>query len=258
MNAQDTARRAIGLLDLTDLNEDCTHEAIDALCERAVTPHGLVAAICIWPRFVSHARRQLNEAIPIATVVNFPHGGTDVEIVRVETEQALRDGAAEIDLVLPYEAFREGDRVAAEGMVRTIREVVPPAPRGTLKVILETGELADERLVREVSRLAIGAGADFIKTSTGKVETNATPETARIMLEEIAAHARGGGRRDVGFKPAGGIRTTADAAEYLALADRIMGPDWAGPRTFRFGASGVLADLLATLDGGTAEVSEGY
>ena len=254
MTPKDIARRAIGLLDLTDLNEDCTHEAIDALCERAVTPHGLVAAICIWPRFVSHARRQLNEAIPIATVVNFPHGGTDVEIVRVETEQALRDGAAEIDLVLPYEAFREGDRVAAEGMVRTIREVVPPAPRGTLKVILETGELGDERLVREASRLAIGAGADFIKTSTGKVETNATPETARIMLEEIAAS----GRRDVGFKPAGGIKTTADAGEYLALADRIMGPDWVSARTFRFGASGVLADLLATLEGGRAEVAEGY
>lgn len=252
-----TARRAIGLLDLTNLDGDCTHEAIDALCERAVTPHGPVAAICIWPRFVSHARGRLNGAIPIATVVNFPHGGTDVEITRVETVQALRDGAAEIDLVLPYEAFAEGDRAAAEAMVRAIRAVVPPAPQGTLKVILETGELRDEEPIRDASRLAIAAGADFIKTSTGKVAVNATPETARIMLEEIAA-AGGEGGRTVGFKPAGGIRSTADAAEYLALADRIMGPRWAAPATFRFGASSVLADLLATLDGGTAEVGEGY
>ena len=250
MTPEQTARRAIGLLDLTDLNEDCTHEAIDRLCERAVTPHGLVAAICIWPRFVSHARGRLNRSIPIATVVNFPHGGTDAEITRVETEQAVRDGAAEIDLVLPYEAFAAGDRAAAHGMVRTIREVTP----GTLKVIVETGELGDERLIRDASQLAIGAGADFIKTSTGKVAQNATPAVARVMLEEIAAS----GRRDVGFKPAGGIRTTADAGEYLALADGIMGPDWASPRTFRFGASGVLADLLATLDGGTAEANDGY
>ena len=251
---EQTARRAIGLLDLTDLNEDTNHEAIDRLCERAVTPHGTVAAICIWPRFVSHARGRLNGSIPIATVVNFPHGGTDAEITRVETEQAVRDGAAEIDLVLPYEAFAQGERAVAEGMVRAIRDVTP----GTLKVILETGELDDERLVREASRLAIEAGADFIKTSTGKVAVNATPETARIMLEEIAAHAERTGRRNVGFKPAGGIRTTADAGEYLALADRIMGPDWVGPGTFRFGASGVLADLLATLDGGTAAVADGY
>ena len=250
MTPEDTARRAIGLLDLTNLNDDCTLGDIDALCERAITPHGAVAAICIWPRFVSHARARLNADIAVATVVNFPHGGTDTEITRVETVQAVRDGADEIDLVLPYEAYLEGDREAAERMVRMIREVVPRR----LKVILETGELKEERSIREASRLAIAAGADFIKTSTGKVAANATPQAARVMLEEIAAS----GRRDVGLKPAGGIRTTADAAQYLALADRIMGPDWVSARTFRFGASGVLADLLAVLEGGSAKVGEGY
>ena len=249
-NREDTARRAIALLDLTNLNDDCTHEAIDALCERAVTPHGHVAAICIWPRFISHARRQLNEAVRVATVVNFPHGGLDVEIVRVETAEALRDGADEIDLVLPYDAFLEGDRAAAVRMVEAIRETAGDA---TLKVIIETGELKSEAAIREASRLAIEAGADFIKTSTGKVEVNATPEAARLMLEEIAAS----GKR-VGFKPAGGIKTTEDAGSYLALADEILGDDWATPATFRFGASGVLDDLLAALDGGRAETKAGY
>ena len=248
------ARRALPLVDLTDLGSDCTHEAIDRLCERAVTPRGTVAAICIWPRFVSHAHSRLAGALPIATVVNFPEGGTNSEITVVETRQALRDGAAEIDLVMPYEAFKEGDRAVAERMLRAVREEVSANGGALLKVILETGELGDERLIREASRLAIGCGADFIKTSTGKVRENATLESARFMLEEIA----GSRSLNVGFKPAGGIRTTEDAGAYLALADRIMGEGWAGPRTFRFGASGVLDDLLAAMDGGTAGASADY
>ena len=134
------------------------------------------------------------------------------------------------------------------------REAVPcgqqhlhrrPIPGATLKVILETGELRDTGLIEHTSILAIAEGADFIKTSTGKVKLNATPETARIMLEAIA-----GSDRPVGLKPAGGIRTVEDAAEYLALADEIMGAGWATPESFRFGASGVLDVILATLDGG--------
>ena len=260
------ASRALPLVDLTDLSADCTHADIDRLCERAVTPRGTVAAICIWPRFVSHARTRLDGVLPIATVVNFPEGAANDELTVVETRQALRDGASEIDLVLPYEAFREGDRAAAARMVRAVgaeveaaaklpgADTLPGGGARLLKVILETGELRDEVLIRQASQLAIECGADFIKTSTGKVEENATPRTARIMLQELKTS----GRRDVGFKPAGGIKTTADAGEYLALADRIMGPDWVSARTFRFGASGVLADLLATLEGGRAEVAEGY
>ena len=255
MNRAETAARALSLVDLTNLNGDCTHEDIDRLCDRAITPRGAVAAVCIWPRFVSHAHSRLGGTVPIATVVNFPDGGTHSEITVVETRQAVRDGAAEIDLVLPYGAFAEGDRATAERMVRAVREEVS-AQNGDalLKVILETGELKSEALIREASRLAIECGADFIKTSTGKVAENATLRSAEIVLEEIAAS----GRRDVGFKPAGGIRTTEDAGAYLALADRIMGADWVSPRTFRFGASGVLDDLLAALEGDTAEVGAGY
>ena len=255
MDREAVARRALPLVDLTDLNADCTHESIDRLCERAITPRGAVAAICIWPRFVSHARTRLDGAVPIATVVNFPEGGTNDEITVVETRQALRDGAAEIDLVLPYEAFRDGDRAAAARTVRAVGgEVEAAEGERLLKVILETGELRDEQLIREASRLAIECGADFIKTSTGKVAENATLESARIMLEEIASSRS----LNIGFKPAGGIRTTEDAGAYLALADRIMGEGWATPRTFRFGASGVLDDLLAAMNGGAAENASSY
>ena len=245
------ARRALPLVDLTNLDAACAHGDIDALCERAVTPRGTVAAICIWPRFVSHARDRLGGAVPIATVVNFPDGGTNEDITAVETRQAIRDGAAEIDLVMPYRAFAEGDRAAASRTVRTVRAEVPDDR--LLKVILETGELREEPFIRDASRLAIECGADFIKTSTGKVAENATLRAARIMLEEIRASGE-----TVGFKPAGGIRSVEDAAAYLALADEIMGADWTGPRTFRFGASGLLDDLLAAMDGGAAPSATSY
>ena len=243
------AAKAIGLLDLTNLNEDCTAADIENLCRRAVTPHGKVAAICIWKEHIPQAKALLRDSgIRIATVVNFPHGGTDVDTVLAETRQAIADGADEIDLVLPYRALMAGAEGVATYMVKAVRKVC--GRKALLKVILETGELGDEKLIRKASRLAIDAGADFIKTSTGKVAVNATPETAEIMLKVIRKH---GSRHKTGFKPAGGIRTTADAAAYLDLARNIMGKNWAKPRTMRFGASGVLADLLATLDGAESE-----
>jgi len=118
-----------------------------------------------------------------------------------------------------------------------VRAVVPPGK--TLKTILETGELKTPALIRAAARIAIGTGADIIKTSTGKTEVSATPEAVRLMLEEIRASGR-----QVGLKPSGGIRTADDARAYLALADEIMGEGWARPETFRFGASGLLDALL--------------
>jgi deoxyribose-phosphate aldolase len=224
------ARRALASLDLTDLNDDCDAAAIARLCGRAVTAHGPVPAVCIWPRFIAQAKPLLaGTGVKIATVVNFPGGDEPPEKVEADIRAALADGADEIDLVLPYRALIAGP------------------PGATLKVILETGELRDPGLIEHAARLAIGGGADFIKTSTGKVETNATPEAARIMLGVIA-----GSDRPVGFKPAGGIRTVEDAAEYLALADEFMGTGWATAASFRFGASGVLDAILATLDGEAA------
>jgi deoxyribose-phosphate aldolase len=133
-------------------------------------------------------------------------------------------------------------------MVAAIREICGGA---TLKTILETGELADPGFVRAAADAALAGGADFLKTSTGKVRVNATPEAARILLDAIRASGR-----PAGLKAAGGVRTTADAGVYLGLCDEIMGPGWATPARFRIGASGVLAALLATLDGSGAPAAE--
>lgn len=250
------AGRALGLVDLTNLNDDCTADAITALCKRAVTRHGTVAAVCIWPRFVAQAAGELSgTGVKVATVVNFPEGGTETAEVVAETEQAIRDGADEIDLVMPYRAFLDGRKGFAEEQIIRVKAVIP-AP-AILKVILETGELKDPLLIHLASEIAIGAGADFIKTSTGKVAVNATLEAAEIMLTAID-EARRVRDRHVGFKAAGGIKTVGDAGAYLAVADGILGHNWVSAATFRFGASGLLDALVGTLDGTDAKAGEGY
>jgi deoxyribose-phosphate aldolase len=246
-----TAQRALRCLDLTELSETCSEHAVDDLCARALTPHGPVAAICIWPQFVGRARAPLQGTpVAIATVVNFPAGAEDVDRVTEDVNEALGDGAQEIDLVLPYEAVRRGDLDAASEMVAAVRDVVDQGR--LLKVILETGQLADPRLIETASRIAIDGGADFIKTSTGKTAISATPEAVEIMLNAIKQSGR-----PVGLKPSGGIRTLADAALYLDLADRIMGPGWATPRTFRIGASSLYDSLVAAIEGRTGKLTVG-
>ena len=243
------ARLALSCLDLTNLNDDCSPADIDNLCARAFTSHGHVAAVCIWPEFVKQASELLSGApVRVATVVNFPTGGEDLDSVVAETEIAVAQGANEIDLVMPYRRIAD-DPDSVYGLVAATRRA---AGKALLKVILETGELKDDGLIRKASDIAVEAGADFLKTSTGKVPVNATPEAARIMLSVIADH---GG--DIGFKPAGGIRTLDDANVYLDLAAEALGPDWATPRTFRFGASSLLDNLLAVLEGRSGGESGG-
>ncbi|WP_316014809.1 deoxyribose-phosphate aldolase [Roseobacter sp. HKCCA0434] len=246
------AARALACLDLTNLNEDCTEEDVRALCARAQTPHGPTGAICIWPQFVSLAKPLLaGTGIRIATVVNFPSGMEDADTVIGMTETAVADGADEIDMVIPWPKLIEGHPQEAAAMVRRVRK---SADGAEVKAILETGMLADPGLIRSAAEQAIEGGAHFIKTSTGKVPVNATLTSARIMLEAI----RDSGE-EVGFKPAGGVKSTQDAADYLALCDEIMGEGWATPATFRIGASGVLDALLATLDGADEpQTGEGY
>lgn len=235
------ARRILGLLDLTDLGDSCTVDDVESLCRRAVTPHGSVAAVCIWPRFVRTAVEQLADTgVRVATVVNFPTGDEMVDAVVSSTRQALDDGADEIDLVLPYRAFLAGDSKRVVAMLDGVREVVPASKH--LKVILETGELVTDHHVMDAARIAIAHGADFVKTSTGKTEVSATPHAVRSILEVIAESDR-----PVGLKPSGGIRTLAAAREYLKLADDVMGPSWATSETFRFGASGLLDAVLEAL-----------
>lgn len=236
---------ALSLLDLTNLKDDCTPQAIVELCAKAQTIYGHTAAICIWPRFVAQAREILgaDSSVRIATVVNFPSGELSIAEVVAETLGAIADGANEIDLVIPYKKLMAGDESAVTEMVEAVRTAC--GERALLKVILETGELRDAGLIRRASELAIAAGADFIKTSTGKVATNATLEAADIMLLAIRDS-----RRKVGFKPAGGVSSVADAALYLRHARTIMGDDWVMPSTFRFGASGLLDDILSILGEG--------
>ena len=251
-DARTIAARALALTDLTDLGDAATEAGARALCARAVTAHGSVAAVCLWPRFVAVAKVALaGSGVRIATVVNFPEGGEDTLAVEAETARAIADGADEIDLVMAWRAFLDTRPGFAETQILRIKRIC--AGRALLKVILETGEIGDAVRIRAAADLALGAGADFVKTSTGKVAINATPEAAEILLE--AVRDRG---RPAGVKVAGGIRTLADAATYLDLADRIMGPEWASPATFRFGASGLLDALIATLDGTTAGATAGY
>ncbi|HYG87439.1 MAG TPA: deoxyribose-phosphate aldolase [Azospirillum sp.] len=235
------ARRAIALLDLTSLNDDDTDKSVEALCKRAVTPVGPVAAVCVWPRFVKVAHKALKDSgVKVAAVVNFPSGEGDSATVAADTRAAVKAGADEIDVVLPYRAFIEGARTQPHKVLHACREACGEGV--TMKVILESGAFPDPDLLAWAGRDAIAAGADFLKTSTGKTAPAATLEAAALLLYTI-----GQAGRPVGFKAAGGIRDAATAAAYLNLADTLMGPDWAKPETFRFGASGLLGSLLAVL-----------
>lgn len=239
-----TARRAISVLDLTSLNDDDTSEIIEALCNRAQTPVGNTAAVCVFAPFIETSWRALGQSgVKTATVVNFPKGGTNAQRVGDETADCIAKGADEIDLVLPYKAFLAGDTAIAADVLDATRTAC--GPMTTMKVILETGEFDDLSKVYDAARLAIKHGANFVKTSTGKVPVGATPQTAVAMLTAIR-DARDEDGAIAGFKASGGVKTTNDAALYLAIADEIMGDGWATPQTFRFGASGVLTDLLAT------------
>ena len=236
------ARRALAALDLTSLGEDDRPEAIEALCAAAAGPGGAPAAVCVSPEHIVTARRALDSRglplVRVATVANFPEGAADPARAARETRRAVAAGADEVDVVLPWRAWLAGDRDGARSLLAACREA---SAGRCLKVILETGELRDAAEIRAASRAALAAGADFLKTSTGKVAVNATPEAARVMLEVIREHGRGG------FKAAGGVRRLADAAPYFDLADSILGPDWADARHFRIGASALLGELRAAL-----------
>lgn len=245
---QALARRALPLVDLTSLNDGDDADSTAALCRRARLPiaAGLppVAAVCLWPSFVAQARDLLaGSGIKVATVVNFPGGSFPASKVVAQIDKALADGADEIDVVMPYHDL------ILHPYPTLAREVLAAARAAcgarTMKVILETGTLAKPALVEKAGRLALETGADFLKTSTGKTPVGATPGAARVLLDLCREAADQG--RTVGFKASGGIRDLDAVATYLDLADSICGPRWATPATFRFGASGLLDVLLATL-----------
>jgi deoxyribose-phosphate aldolase len=246
----EVARIALACLDLTSLNDDDSEARIAALCERAALRRlasgwrAPVAAVCVWPRFAKLARSLLPDSIGVAAVANFPAGASDLERAVRDTGEIVQAGAQEVDVVLPYRALLAGDSAACSALLAAVRRACGGL---VLKVILETGELREQALIEHAARLALEAGADFLKTSTGKTPLSATPLAAQAMLGVIGAHARA--HRDVGFKASGGIRSVADAAVYLDLVEAALGAPALVPARFRIGASALLADIEAVLDG---------
>lgn len=246
----------MGVLDLTTLEGTDTPERVEALCARAVRPierepsiH--VAAVCVYPNFVPVARDALGDApVKLAAVAGaFPSGQSPLHIRVAEAAWAAERGADEIDMVISRGELLAGRPESVEAEVAAIRDAIGPA---RLKVILETGELRTEAAIRAAcdAVLPLLRDGDFIKTSTGKIQPAATFEASAIMLEQMRTARKAGGA-DIGIKPAGGIRTTADARAYWSQALEAMrgidGWDQPNPARFRIGASSLLDALLGDL-----------
>ncbi|HEX5543291.1 MAG TPA: deoxyribose-phosphate aldolase [Micromonospora sp.] len=239
---------AIRMVDLTTLEGADTPGKVRALCTKALRPNPAdpscpsVAAICVYPSMVPVAADALRgSSVHLASVATaFPSGQAPLEVKLADTRAAVAAGADEIDMVINRGAFLSGRYRAVYDEIVAVKEACGDAH---LKVILETGELATYDNVRRASWLAMLAGADFIKTSTGKVPSAATLPVTLVMLEAVRDFRAATGRQ-VGVKPAGGIRTTKDAIRYLVLVNETVGDDWLHPDWFRFGASTLLNDLL--------------
>ncbi len=239
---------AIRTVDLTTLEGADTPGKVAAMCAKARRPDPQdpavppVAAVCVYPDLVEIARREVaGSTVAVASVATaFPSGRASLAVKLADTEDAVRAGADEIDMVIDRGAFLAGRYGQVFSEIRAVRAACGPAH---LKVILETGELATLDNVARASWLAMLAGADFIKTSTGKVSPASTPPVAQVMLSAVRDFEQVAGRQ-VGVKVAGGIRTAKDAIRYLVLVNETAGPRWLTPALFRIGASSLLNDLL--------------
>ena len=239
---------AISMVDLTTLEGQDTPGKVRALSAKAMHPDPAdptcpsVAAVCVYPDMVATAKRALgSSAVHVASVATaFPSGRAAMDVKLADTRDAVAAGADEVDMVIDRGAFLAGRHLQVFEEIAAVREASGPAH---LKVILETGELQTYDNVRRVSWLAMMAGADFIKTSTGKVQPAATLPMTLVMLEAVRDF-RESTSHMIGVKPAGGIRTSKDAIKYLVMVNEVAGPDWLDPDWFRFGASTLLNDLL--------------
>lgn len=243
---------AISMIDLTTLEGADSPGKVKALCAKAVRPDPTdstvppVGAICVYNDMVKIARSELDaiggKDIPVAAVATaFPSSRASIAVKKIDTQDALDAGANEIDMVIDRGAFLSGKLGEVFEEIKTIKEIC--GNKAHLKVILETGELVTYDNVRKASYLAMLAGADFIKTSTGKVAPAATAPVVLVMLEAVRDYFALTGTR-IGVKPAGGIRTTKDAIKQLVLVNETAGSEWLKPSLFRIGASALLNDLL--------------
>jgi deoxyribose-phosphate aldolase len=239
---------AISMVDLTTLEGADTPGRVSSLCTKAMRPDPRdasvpsAAAVCVYPDLVAHARSVLGDSkVAVASVATaFPSGRASLNVKLLDVREALEAGADEIDMVIDRGAFLSGRIGQVFDEVVAVKQAC-----GTthLKVILETGELVTYDNIRRASWIAMLAGADFIKTSTGKVGVSATPPTALVMLEAVRDFAEATGQV-IGVKVAGGIRTSKDAIRYLVIVNETVGSRWLTPDLFRFGASSLLNDLL--------------
>lgn len=251
---RDYAIKSISLIDLTTLEGSDTFEKVGNLCEKGIKPSNLIdvscAAICIYPRFINYTKDKLKgSGVKTATVAtSFPSGQVPLDLKLLEVKYCIEQGAEEIDMVISRGEFLTGNFGLVSDEIKQIKSLCTSGGKHVhLKVILETGELKTYENIYKASVLAIDAGADFIKTSTGKISPAATLETAYIMLNVIKEHYKNTGVK-IGFKPAGGIRTTDEALQYVSLVKNILGDEWLSPDLFRIGASSLLDNLLKDLN----------
>ncbi len=245
-------RLAVRMMDLTTLEGKDTPGKVRSLCQKAMAPLpsdatlGPCAAVCVYPNLVPVAKRTLaGSSVMVASVATaFPSGQSPLDVKLADARRAVELGADEIDMVIDRGAMLSGDYARVFEEIAATKEATGPAH---LKVILETGELGAYDTIRKASEIAIAAGADFIKTSTGKVTPAATPAVTLVMLEAIRDAYQATGRR-IGMKPAGGVRTAKQAIGYLVLVRETLGDAWLTPELFRFGASALLTDVVMQLE----------
>lgn len=251
-------KMAVSMMDLTTLEGKDTPGKVAYLCRKALQPIETkydvpsCGAVCVYPNMVKYARKFLGENSPVhvaSVATGFPSGQVPLRVKLEETRRASGDGADEIDMVIDRGSFLAGNYSKVFDEIVSIKEACGPAH---LKVILETGELVTYDNVRLASQIAMEAGGDFIKTSTGKVNPAATIPVTLVMLEAIRDYFFATGIR-IGMKPAGGIRNSKQALAYLVMVKETLGDDWLTPDLFRFGASALLNDVLMqivkTVDG---------
>ena len=242
-------KMAVSMCDLTTLEGKDTPGKVAYLCHKALQPAEArydvpsCAAVCVYPNMVRYARKFLGENSPVhvaSVATGFPSGQYALRTKLGEVRRVVADGADEVDMVIDRCAFLAGDHAKVFDEIAATKEACGPAH---LKVILETGELVTYDNVRLASEIAIQAGGDFIKTSTGKVSPAATLPVTLVMLEAIRDYFFATGIR-IGMKPAGGIRTSKQALAYLVMVKETLGDDWLNPQMFRFGASTLVNDVL--------------
>lgn len=242
-------RFILNVIDLTTLEGSDNKAKVQQLCEKALNFRDEVrqipttAAVCVYPPFAAQAKSILKGTdVHVACVAGaFPAGQSPIEIKIAEVAYAVSQGADEIDMVISRGKFLEGDYQTVYNEIAAIKAACGQAH---LKVILETGELKTADNIYKASQIAIAAGADFIKTSTGKIAVNATPEAFLVMLDAIKAHYEATGKM-VGMKPAGGISDAKTAIDFLKILENVLGEKWLTNRYFRIGASRLADKILA-------------